>query len=283
MDARRLRDAALEAANRGWSVIPLRPKQKQPATRHGLLDARDDLVGVFQYWEQVPEANVGVVCHASDLVVIDVDPRHDGDETLYRAEKALGPLPTTVSALTGGGGAHYFFNHPGGTLRGQIGPGVDVKDHGYVLISPSIHPSGERYEWDNDPDDVEVVDLPPRWVDALQVTTQRSRNHASSATLDPLRHIPAVEYVERITGRKPNRDGYIQCPFHGGGKERTPSLKPDSVVWSCWGCPPPPGMRCMGGNIYNFMALYRGLAIPPRGTDYLIVKDELERIFGASL
>jgi hypothetical protein len=59
---------------------------------------------------------------------------------------------------------------------------------------------------------------------------------------------------ERITSRqimeyygfKPNRGGYICCPFHG---EKTPSLKVHKSGWYCYGCHE-------GGDAIEFVRLY---------------------------
>lgn len=49
-------------------------------------------------------------------------------------------------------------------------------------------------------------------------------------------------------GLKPNRAGFICCPFHG---ERTPSLKlyPNNRGWYCFGCQ-------TGGDVIKFVELY---------------------------
>ncbi len=55
-----------------------------------------------------------------------------------------------VEALTGGGGRHLYFRHPGGIVRNRVGlaPGIDVRgDGGCVVAPPSVHPSGKRYAW----------------------------------------------------------------------------------------------------------------------------------------
>jgi hypothetical protein len=50
-------------------------------------------------------------------------------------------------------------------------------------------------------------------------------------------------------------------------------------MWACYGCPATGGKRCAGGNIYDFMALTLEMAVPPKGIDYLIVKDRLKALF----
>lgn len=281
-----LRNAACELAARGWHVFPIRPGEKRPATKNGHLDATDDLIAVFRWWEREPLNNIGLSCHPSGLIVIDVDPRHGGDETFALAEKQLGRLPRTVEAETGGGGWHYYLAHPGGSLRGKLGDGLDLKDHGYVLAPPSLHPSGTRYEWsvDGHPDEVEVARVPDTWLDVLQVSSKSHSRVARGAdpqgSPDPLRRIPAATYVTRITGRESNADGFWQCPFHRGGQERTPSLTCDGDLWVCYGCEPLAGKRAMGGNIIDFMGLILALPLPVRGADYLDVKERLRKLFG---
>lgn len=283
---RELRNAALDYADRGWRVLPLRPRHKAPLGRlvpHGKDDATADLRTVFRWWRAVPTANVGVSCHPSGVVVIDVDPRNGGDDALHDLERDLGPLPETVSAETGGGGWHYLFRHPGGDLVGVLVDGVDVKDHGYVVAPPSVHPSGRRYTWDLSPADVPVADLPDAWVARLR--TPRALRRDPDLTVhtdhpDPLRNIPAAVYVARLTRRDVDRGGWVRCPFHGGGNESQPSLRCEGTIWACYGCPPLPGKRVTGGNIYDFAALLAGYPVPLRGSDFVDVQARLARFFG---
>ncbi len=48
----------------------------------------------------------------------------------------------------------------------------------------------------------------------------------------------AVSMMEAATfyGYTPNRAGFIRCPFHGGGNEKTPSCKLYENGWHCFGC-----------------------------------------------
>lgn len=123
-----------------------------------------------------------------------------------------------------------------------------------------------------------VADLPdPPGAPPPARCTRRARSLDST---DPLRRIPAVEYVPALTGRHPDRDGKIACPFHAGGEERTPSLHvyPDDCGWACFGCG-------RGGSIIDLGALLYSLE--PRGDGFREIRrhlaaDLLTRLHGAA-
>lgn len=282
-------------------MLPLQPGTKHPLTSHGSVvrgqksqgykDGSSDLVTVFKWWRRYPNANIAIVCGASGLVVLDVDAYRDGEEDLRRLEGEWGALPTTVEALSGGGGRHLLFNHPGGELVGKLpldvdakDRGIDVKDFGYIVASPSTHPDTRRaYEWsvDGHPDDVDIADLPAKWITALQsgASKQSLPRSPGQDHDDPLRRIPASEYVARLTGREIQRGGLFTCPWHAGGDEWDPSLKVEGELWACHGCPPILGKRALGGNVYDMAGIIAGYAIPLRGGDYLDVRERLRRLF----
>jgi hypothetical protein len=82
---------------------------------------------------------------------------------------------------------------------------------------------------------------------------------------DPLRGIPAAEYVPALTSRAVGRDGKIACPFHA---DDTPSLHvyPDDRGWYCFGCE-------IGGSIIDLGAHRYG--IEPRGRGYHDIRRRL--------
>jgi hypothetical protein len=161
-------DAALGYAELGWPVFKL--KGKRPAARsNGFKDATTDRHRIGAMFRRSPRANLGIATGAAGLAVLDVDPRHSGDESLQALEQAHEPIPQTVRARTGGGGEHIFFKNPGdiGSSAGRLGPGLDVRGNGgYVVAPPSTHESGNRYEWINPPDEFEVAEA-PAWLLAL--------------------------------------------------------------------------------------------------------------------
>jgi len=105
---------------------------------------------------------------ASNLLVLDIDPRHGGDESLHQLELDRGPLPDSIGAITGGGGRHLFFSHPGGHVPSRVGlrRGIDIRaDGAYIVATPSRHASSHRYQWvvASGLDDVPLA-APPGWL-----------------------------------------------------------------------------------------------------------------------
>ena len=189
-----LLDAAISYANRGWLILPLKPREKVPLGRlvqHGFLDASLDLETIRNWWESEPHANIGIRTGAeSGLVVIDVDPRSGGDDSLYELEQKFGELPKTIESITGGGGQHIYLKHPGGFIKSApIGLGLDIKaDKGQVVAPPSLHPSGNSYLWEieSHPDDVKLATIP----DWLMKFLSNGKSRLFSKDL-PIVRIPA--------------------------------------------------------------------------------------------
>jgi hypothetical protein len=120
-----LLEAAVAYADRGLPVFPC--KGKLPLTQHGFQDASTDHKQVLAWWKHWPEANIGVRTGLdSMLVVLDVDVQHGGGGSLAELVRKQGALPSAPEVLTGGGGKHFYFAHPGREIRnsaGKLGPG----------------------------------------------------------------------------------------------------------------------------------------------------------------
>ncbi|THJ44737.1 bifunctional DNA primase/polymerase [Candidatus Frankia alpina] len=154
-----LRHAALFYAGLGWPVVPVaspdaavaRPG-KQPLVRDWPSVASTSPGQIRAWWERWPDANVGIVTGPrSGLGVLDLDVDKGGVASLSALESRVGCLPGTVTVVTGSGGAHLYYRHPGVPLLSAAdvyGPGLDVRgDGGLVVAPPSRHPCGHRYAW----------------------------------------------------------------------------------------------------------------------------------------
>lgn len=171
---------ALAYAGLGWRVHPLEPTDRSPYLNGWPARASTDPETITQWWRQWPDASIGIATGpGSGLYVLDIDPRHGGDDTFADLEKELGPAPHTVEALTGGGGRHLYLRHPElddsqalTNSSGKLGPGLDIRGHhGYVVAPPSIHPSGQAYTWEHSALPTEAPVATWEALDALVVTT----------------------------------------------------------------------------------------------------------------
>ncbi len=168
---------------RGWAAVPVEPRGKRPVVPWEPYQRRlPSPAEITAWYARSPRANVGIVTgEGSGLVVLDIDPRHGGDASLAALEQRHGPLPATVVALTGGGGRHVYFGHPGETMRNKVGlaPGIDLRgDGGLVVAPPSYHPSGRRYAWQpgHHPDDMPLAPL-PAWLHDLALGDADGAGH----------------------------------------------------------------------------------------------------------
>lgn len=184
---------ALRYVEIGWYVLPLEPRGKQPLGRlvpRGMLDATVDPDIIRAWWAKVPTANIGISLAQSGLVAVDVDPRNGGTETFEQLQVERGSLRSEVMAFTGGGGEHHVFVVPTGaqlSLPGTLGPGIDLKCNGYIVVEPSIHPSGKAYGWEasSNPLDHVVPSTLPDWLRSLRVHLDAPRPAAGDIPVDP--------------------------------------------------------------------------------------------------
>ena len=148
---------------------------KHPTTPNGLKNATVRKDWINAWWDKWPWANVGIVTGSvSGIVVVDIDPRHGGNDALDDLFVKHGAFPETAEVMTGGGGRHFYFKHPGVEIRNsasKVGAGIDVRgDGGYVLAPPSAHISGGKYEWEasSEPESVGLAPMPQWLIDLLK-------------------------------------------------------------------------------------------------------------------
>ena len=176
-------ETALGYLKHGWVVVPAGERAKRPIIRwqrfQHEMPTEEQLIGWYERW---PKANLAVVTgEISRIVVVDIDPRHGGAESLAAMETRHGVLPETVESVTGGGGRHVYFAYPGHEVRNRVGlaPGIDMRgDGGCIIVPPSVHPSGKRYRWKpgHAPGQVEPAPLPV-WLEQPRFGGDNPKGH----------------------------------------------------------------------------------------------------------
>ncbi len=186
-----LSTAALALARKGFAVFPLRPGTKEPysddkffRTVGGYKCASRDPALIEFWWSRQPTANIGLATGSiSGIWVLDLDCNED-EAWLREQESEHGEtIPATVEVITAKG-RHIYFRYP---------PGVDIRNAqdrddmpdvrgngGYVLVPPSVHPSGRAYCWSVDSAD-SFADA-PEWL--VELVTKR---HTGG---EPIAHSP---------------------------------------------------------------------------------------------
>lgn len=199
-------EAALAYSKAGLAVFPVRGKL--PATEHGFKDATTDVGTVRRWWVTNPDAGIAAPLGPGVGIVLDVDPRHGGGESLALLTEEFGPLPTGPVVRTGGEGSHHWFAWPGGRVPTTHGfrSGLDLQSEGsYVVLPPSRHSSGRTYEWVR-PLFVAALPMPPAWL--LAVAGERTPGRtfelgADSRIPHGRRHDFIVSLAASIVSRTP--------------------------------------------------------------------------------
>lgn len=188
----KLIDAALQYAAAGIPVFPLhwikqdgncscrlgamcQARGKHPRIKNWGEEATTDPEKIKAWWLKAPSANIGIpMGEKSGLVALDVDTRHNGDQSLKEMLAELGDLPETVTATTGSGGKHFVFKYTEElALKNVVGfrEGLDVRTQGGLIVAaPSMHASGSAYRWDagKSPFDMPAAEMPKWLVEEIQ-------------------------------------------------------------------------------------------------------------------
>ena len=184
--------AAQAYARLGIAVFPLREREKKPLPfSTGLLAASADADLAEARWagradlpvrdpkfdgERLPariraKPTCNVACatgEVSGFWVLDLD-GPEAEEDLAALVAVHGDLPETVEQGTGKGRHLCFAWDPRFDVKnsaGKIGRGIDVRGNGgYIVLPPSIHPSGRVYAWSDGKSPRERAFAPaPEWL-----------------------------------------------------------------------------------------------------------------------
>jgi hypothetical protein len=160
-----LRDyAQYYAAAYNWFLFPLEARGKHPITAHGFKDATNDLAQIARWWTAHPDANIGLDCGRSHVAVIDLDGA-EGIVEWNSIADTMSPRGVMVQ-YTGGGGAHLIYRQPAvqeiRNTTHRLAPHIDTRGTGgYILLAPSVHPSGNLYAWAEGYDEWEKAEVFP--------------------------------------------------------------------------------------------------------------------------
>jgi AAA domain/Bifunctional DNA primase/polymerase, N-terminal/Primase C terminal 1 (PriCT-1) len=144
--------AALDHVRRGFRVFPLAHNAKKPPLFNKFTEFASRDEAILRGWFDKPHApNIGIA--TDTMLVVDVDPRNGGTDTL-KVLTLTEEFPPTLGAKTAGGGCHMFYRLPAGLkVKGgthKLGQGIDVKAKGNYVVGAGSDIDGNFYQWLND-------------------------------------------------------------------------------------------------------------------------------------
>jgi len=203
----RVLDAALAYHARGWSVIPVRRAEKRPYIKWKEFQTRlatpAELTDWFGQW---PNAGVALVLGpVSNVFAIDVD----GPEAHAALGARLGTEPAGPRSVSGSRQPcryHLLFTDPGVPTRAKATPWHPKLEFrgrgGLVVLPPSVHPSGHRYEWcaGRSPADVPLPAVPDAVRAALAPAVGPTPSNRSARTPAPAAGAFSTETARFLAG-----------------------------------------------------------------------------------
>ncbi|TQV76658.1 AAA family ATPase [Aliikangiella marina] len=248
-------DNALELISQGFAIFPLHNIEsgfcscgkecpspgKHPRTINGVKAASKDEEQIREWWTKWPNANIGIATgRASDLVVLDFDPKAGGLE--YREEllEEIPELAETLIVSTGGGGFHHYFRMLSdiGCSTKVNGFGLDIRGNGgYVVAPPSNHVSGNQYHWlDCDDDELNecIIDCPSEVLELSRINLSKNLEYKplQGATVPPLDEAEIDYLVSALKHIRPLGDNWLHVGM--ALHEKTGGTMQGFNLWDTW-------------------------------------------------
>lgn len=182
-------DDVLALMHRGFHVFPVEPYEKIPFQVYGRgltwSESATDNPGDLRELGWPDDANIGVACKLSGLLVIDIEGEHsDGYNPAARPwlTALLGGVPSTYITGTPSLGEHWYFRNPGtyGNGTGLLPDGIDVRGGsglgGYVLGAGSyVIEQKKGYEGRYEAINKSRVRPLPAEIERLLIATERPK------------------------------------------------------------------------------------------------------------
>jgi hypothetical protein len=196
----------LLAIRRGWRVFPCGRENKIPRLKEWQKFATNGISRIRSWLQQHRNCNWAAVTGSEcSFFVLDVD-GPQGADSLSRLVDEGNSLPATLTATTSRG-RHLYFLWPNGTnirnSAGRLGEGLDIRGNGgYVIIPPSIHPSGHQYAYESKSATIAPA---PKWLIERLIDIENSRSVASSDAFTPILEGQRHSYLMSVGGLLRNK------------------------------------------------------------------------------
>lgn len=202
----KLLNAALEYLDNGFSVVPVIGKKPCLDEWKIYQTQKPTKEEVENWFHQKEVTGIGIVVGSiSGIAVLDTEAGADLSKII---------IPKTPTVKTGGGGFHYYFKYPKVGIGNHIrfADLMDIKGEGGIVVAPpSLHLSGNSYEWITNLNETPLANIPDwlekdlekknvsgsdkNWLEKLQGVTEGSRNTSAVSVIGKfLKHFPMSEW-----------------------------------------------------------------------------------------
>lgn len=178
----------LSLAAGGWRLFPVESRGKRPLFKEWQKRATCDANTLCDWAQEFPDCNWGLACGpGSGVWVLDVD-GDDGEAAIWELCREHGEAWTLTLTAIAARGPHLYYGYPGHRIirnsASKLARKLDVRgDGGYVVVPPSVHPSGHVYRW-AEPD--RSITTAPAWLlDLVSNQAQRPKIPASEIGILP--------------------------------------------------------------------------------------------------
>jgi len=142
--------AAIDLVARGFRVFPLRENTKISAVKAFAIEATTDEKKLSEWADRNFFGNVGISTSDFEdgaLLVVDVDPKKGGAETLMKLEMEGDDFPPTCTQETPSGGQHLIYKVASAVRQGVdvLGPGLDIRSKGGYIAAYGSTIDGNAY------------------------------------------------------------------------------------------------------------------------------------------
>lgn len=187
---------ALAWAARGFKLIPLCVRSKEPAYKKWQDVATSDPATIRSWWADGKARNYGVV--ADGLLLVDLDTKKG--KLGLESWRAIGGEFDTLCVRTPSGGFHlYYASHATANTASKLGDGIDTRGHraSFVVGPGSVTPEGSYTIHEDKP----LLPAPEFLLSRLNLPRDRAENAAEPVVdLD----LPvALEHAARYLAEAP--------------------------------------------------------------------------------
>jgi hypothetical protein len=262
----------LKLQDQGLAIIPIiRATKKPPILWAKFQQKLPDKNQLTNWYNEFPNCNWAVLTgRLSNLTVLDFDvPKKPGDQDGRETLKTL-KLPPTVTVKTGGGGWHYYYHYASNTRNGtRVLPGVDIRSEGgYVVLPPSVHQSGNLYEFTEPFNQDDVTDFPYQAFPIDLIAHQKNTNEKWEAIFkDGSPDGARNDTLLKVAG----------LLFHNFRREQWKIAKEIALLWAQHKCYPPLPLKEVQQTILNAANMRTAqLEKESKNNDWLLSSTKME-------